>query len=172
MLSATFDVICDVALRGREHCDADVYRAALMRYFETVGEASVLDFLQMPDWIPRPGALLGRGAVKKMHSMVWRAIEARRQETTGSGSNDLLDHMLDAEDPETGRRMTPYDLLHNMQFFIVAGHETTALALSWSLLLLAWDQGLRAALASRLVLLLAMRLPVLSILRKHPMSNR
>ena len=86
MLSATFDVICDVALSGREHFDADVYRSALMRYFETVGKASLLDFLQMPDWIPRPGALLGRGAVKTMHGMVWRAIEARRQETTGSGS--------------------------------------------------------------------------------------
>jgi cytochrome P450 len=33
--------------------------------------------------------------------------------------------------------MTPTDLLHNMQFFIVAGHETTALALAWSLMLLA-----------------------------------
>jgi cytochrome P450 len=47
--------------------------------------------------------------------------------------------MLKAEDAETGRRMTPEELLHNMQFFIVAGHETTALALSWSLLLLAGD---------------------------------
>jgi cytochrome P450 len=127
-------------LRGRQHFDADVYRAALMRYFETVGKASILDFLQMPDWIPRPGALLGRGAVKTMHGMVWSAIEARRQETSGSGINDLLDHMLVAEDPETGRRMTPGNLLNNMQFFIVAGHETTALALSWSLLLLAGDQ--------------------------------
>ncbi|MGE0233055.1 MAG: cytochrome P450, partial [Flavobacteriaceae bacterium] len=50
---------------------------------------------------------------------------------------DLLDHMIAAGDPETGRRMSPRDLLHNMQFFIVAGHETTALALSWSLFLLA-----------------------------------
>jgi cytochrome P450 len=144
MLSATFDVICDVALSGREHFDADVYRSALLRYFETVGKASVLDFLQMPDWIPRPGALLGRGAVKTMHGMVWRAIEARRQETPDTGVNDLLDHMLNAQDPETGRRMTRTDLLHNMQFFIVAGHETTALALSWSLLLLAGDQGAQA----------------------------
>ena len=35
--------------------------------------------------------------------------------------------------------MTPRDILHNMQFFIVAGHETTALALAWSLFLLAHD---------------------------------
>jgi cytochrome P450 len=144
MLSATFDVICDVALSGREHFDVNVYRSALERYFETVGKASVLDFLQMPDWIPRPGALLGRGAVKTMHGMVWRAVEARRHEPPDSRIKDLLDHMLNAHDPETGRRMSPTDLLHNMQFFIVAGHETTALALSWSLLLLAWDQDAQA----------------------------
>ena len=60
--------------------------------------------------------------------MVARAIEARRQEAAG-GADDLLDYMLKAQDPETGRRMSPTDLLHDMQFFIVAGHETTALAL-------------------------------------------
>ncbi len=53
--------------------------------------------------------------------------------------------MIRAKDPESGRQMTAQDLLHNMQFFIVAGHETTALALSWALYLLANDQpGARA----------------------------
>jgi cytochrome P450 len=33
--------------------------------------------------------------------------------------------------------MTPEDLVNNMQFFIVAGHETTALAIAWALYLLA-----------------------------------
>ena len=136
MLSATFDVICEVALSGREHFDADAYGAAITRYFETVGRASLLDFLRVPDWMPRPGAILGRGAVKTMHAMVSRAIEDRRCYGQAMGE-DLLDHMLAAEDPESGRRMSATDLLHNMQFFIVAGHETTALALSWSLLLLA-----------------------------------
>ena len=130
MLSATFDVICDVALSGRDHFDAEVYGAAILRYFETAGKASILDFLQMPDWVPRPGALLGRGAVKTMHAMVAEAIEARRRDTgRNTGMDDLLDHMLKAEDPNSGRKMSPQDLLHNMQFFIVAGHENTALAL-------------------------------------------
>jgi cytochrome P450 len=143
MLSATFDVICDVALSGREHFDAEVYGAAITRYFETVGKASILDFLQLPDWMPRPGALLGRGSVRTMHAMVARAIDARRQ-AGDHGRDDLLDHMLSACDPETGRRMTPTELLHNMQFFIVAGHETTALALSWALLLLALHPDVQA----------------------------
>lgn len=142
MLSATFDVICEVALSGRDHFDAEVYSAAIIRYFETAGKASLLDFLRMPEWMPRPGVLLGRGAVRTMHAMVSRAIEARRREA-GGGTDDLLDHMLKAADPETGRRMTPTDLLHNMQFFIVAGHETTALALAWSLMLLALYPGVQ-----------------------------
>jgi cytochrome P450 len=140
MLSATFDVICEVALSGREHFDAEAYGTAITRYFETIGRASMLDFLHVPSWVPRPGAILGRGSVSTMHAMVARAIEDRRRQETGK-ADDLLDHMLKAEDPETGRRMTPDELLHNMQFFIVAGHETTALALAWSLLLLAGDQA-------------------------------
>lgn len=135
MMRATFDVICDVALSGREHFDADVYGAAILKYFQTAGRASLLDFIQMPDWVPRPGAILGLGAVKTMHTMVAAAIEARRAEGS-QGADDLLDHMLKATDPETGRRMTHRDVLHNMQFFIVAGHETTALTLSWALYLL------------------------------------
>lgn len=140
MLSATFDVICEVALSGREHFDAKVYGAAITRYFLTVGRASLLDFLEVPSWVPRPGQILGRGAVRTMHGMVSKAIEARRSEGK-RGPDDLLDHMIAAVDPETGRRMGPRDLLNNMQFFIVAGHETTALALSWALLLLAHDRS-------------------------------
>jgi cytochrome P450 len=147
MLSATFDVICDVALSGREHFDAEAYGRAIIRYFETVGRASILDFLHVPNWMPRPGALLGKGAVKTMHAMVSRAIDERRRDITKGatrGIDDLLDHMLKAEDPRTGRRMTAEEVLYNMQFFIVAGHETTALALSWALLLLAGDPEAQA----------------------------
>jgi len=143
MLTATFDVICEVALSGREHFDSEAYSAAIVRYFETAGKASLLDFLRVPHWVPRPGDLLGLGAVRTMHSMVSRAIQARREEATG-GADDLLDYMLKAEDPETGQRMSPTDLLHNMQFFIVAGHETTALSLAWALQLLALHPDIQA----------------------------
>lgn len=147
MLTATFDVICDVALSGREHFDAEVYGAAILRFFETAGKASLLDFLQLPYWIPRPGAVVGRGAVRTMLDMVGEAIAARRAEGS-QGADDLLDHMLAAADPETGRQMTHRDVLHNMQFFIVAGHETTALALSWALYLLSTHPDIQDRVAA------------------------
>jgi cytochrome P450 len=136
MLTATFDVICDVALSGREHFDAATFGNAITRYFHTAGRTSLLDFLGVPEWFPRPGELIAGAAVRTMHGMVQEAIEARRRQVDPP-ADDLLDHMLAAVDPETGRRMTPEDLIYNMQFFIVAGHETTALAIAWALYLLA-----------------------------------
>ncbi len=154
MITATFDVICDVALSGREHFDAHAFGAAITRYFETAGRTSLLDFLGVPEWFPRPGELIAGAAVRTMHGMVGEAIAARRAEIAQNGkgpADDLLDHMLAAEDPETGRRMSATDLVNNMQFFIVAGHETTALAISWALYLLANspDQQERARAEAR-----------------------
>ena len=136
MLTATFDVICDVALSGREHFDSDTFGQAITGYFRTAGRASLLDFLGIPDWFPRPGTLLAATSVRTMHEMVAAAIDARRKQAAPP-ADDLLAHMLEAQDPETGQRMSPEELVFNMQFFIVAGHETTALALSWALYLLA-----------------------------------
>jgi cytochrome P450 len=136
MLTATFDVICDVALSGREHFDAHAFGQAITHYFQTAGRSSLLDFLGVPEWFPRPGELMAGAAVQTMHGMVAEAIEARRA-SSAAPADDLLDHMLAAQDAETGRRMSPEALVHNMQFFIVAGHETTALAIAWALYLLA-----------------------------------
>jgi cytochrome P450 len=136
MLTATFDVICDVALSGREHFDSRTFGEAITQYFRSAGRASVLDFLGVPAWFPRLGELMATASVRTMHQMVASAIEARRRQAAPA-ADDLLAHMLEAQDPETGQRMSPQDLVFNMQFFIVAGHETTALALAWSLYLLA-----------------------------------
>jgi cytochrome P450 len=153
MLTATFDVICDVALSGREHFDGTTFSNAISQYFQTAGRASLLDFLGFPQWFPRPGELLAASSVHTMHDMVAAAIEARRKEAS-AGADDLLNHMLAARDPETGQQMSKEELVHNMQFFIVAGHETTALALSWALYLLAhsdeWQERVRAEVTPRL----------------------
>jgi cytochrome P450 len=153
MLTATFDVICDVALSGREHFDSATFGKAITQYFRTAGRASLLDFLGFPQWFPRPGELLAATSVHTMHEMVANAIEARRKETCRH-ADDLLNHMLAARDPETGQKMSKEELIHNMQFFIVAGHETTALTLSWALYLLAhandWQEKVRTEVRAQL----------------------
>lgn len=136
MIAATFDVISDVALSGRETLDRDAVSAAITSYIDTVGRISFLDVVGAPTWIPRPAALFRRRPSGDMRAMMDKVIAARQG---AERREDLLDLMRFAEDPESGRSMTAGELRDNMLAFIVAGHETTALALSWALYLLALD---------------------------------
>ena len=62
-----------------------------------------------------------------------RVADRRRQ---GTGPDDLMAMLLAATDPETGRSMTNKEITDNIHTFIAAGHETTAVALSWTFALL------------------------------------
>jgi cytochrome P450 len=53
------------------------------------------------------------------------------------GREDLVALLLAASDPESGRTMTDEDIADNLLTFVTAGHETTALGLAWTFLLLA-----------------------------------
>ena len=137
MVTATFDVICDVSLSGREAVDREAVGGAVNRYFDTIGRMSLLDVLSMPEWIPRPAELVSRQGTVEMRAMTDRIIAERAKSPK---REDLLGLMMDAEDNQTGRRMTAEELRDNLLAFLVAGHETTALALSWALYLIALDE--------------------------------
>lgn len=139
MVTTTFDVISDVTFSGDAGFDRDAVHGAIDAYIAEAGKISLFDILGMPDWVPRPGRMFSAGGVKAMKSVADRAIEARATRDPG-GVPDLLDLLLAGEDPETRRKMTVSELRDNLLTFIVAGHETTALTLSWALYLMAFDQ--------------------------------
>ena len=56
---------------------------------------------------------------------------------SGETRNDLLGLLLAARDPETGKGLSDDELRDNVITFIGAGHETTALTLTFSLYLIA-----------------------------------
>ena len=59
---------------------------------------------------------------------------------------DLFDRLIDATEPETGRRMSETQLVDNLLTFLLAGHDTTAKALAWTLYVIArepvWQERL------------------------------
>ncbi|MDD9744595.1 MAG: cytochrome P450 [Marinovum algicola] len=139
MVTTTFDVISDVTFSGDSVFDKSGVHRAIDDYIAAAGKISLFDMLGFPDWVPRPGRLLSGNAVRQMKSVADSAIDARAARGH-DGVPDLLDLLLAGEDPETKRRMSVAELRDNLLTFIVAGHETTALALSWSLYLCAFDQ--------------------------------
>src|SRR5262249_57460183 len=68
-----------------------------------------------------------------------RIVESRR--SIRSSQPDLLSLLFAARDHETGRSMSDDDIVANLLTFIIGGHETTAVALTWTLWLLAKDQA-------------------------------
>ncbi len=139
MTATTFDVIADVTFSGGDSFDRAGVHNAIEDYLRDAGRISFLDILGAPDWIPRPARLITGRAMRETKQMADRAIEARVTRGT-EGVPDLLDLLLAGEDPETKRKMNTAELRDNLLTFIVAGHETTALTLAWSLYLLAFDQ--------------------------------
>jgi cytochrome P450 len=66
---------------------------------------------------------------------------------SGAEGNDLLQQLITARDPATGEAMPDRLIIDNLVTFLVAGHETTSQALTWSLYLLAlfpeWQERVR-----------------------------
>ena len=138
MVTTTFDVIGDVTFSGDDGFDRDDVHQAIDDYIGAAGRVSLFDIIGLPDWVPRPNRIGTQAQMRDMKQMADAAIDARK----ARGSRDipdLLDLLLQGEDPETKRKMNTAELRDNLLAFIVAGHETTALSLAWALYLCAFD---------------------------------
>ncbi|MBT1707878.1 cytochrome P450 [Fulvivirgaceae bacterium PWU5] len=65
----------------------------------------------------------------------------RQRTATNTRHNDLLDMLLDARYEDNGEAMTESQVIDEILILLIAGHETTANALSWSLYLLAHNRA-------------------------------
>ncbi|MPY99844.1 MAG: cytochrome P450, partial [Actinophytocola sp.] len=94
-------------------------------------------FMLVPDYHrwPTPSRLRARGAERHLRSVVDGLITSRRAGVAGSADADLLDALLSARDDD-GNPLDEQQIRDELMTFLLAGHETTANALAWTLLLL------------------------------------
>lgn len=107
--------------------------------------------------LPRPGLLEFR-AVRKLDETVYRIIRLHQR---NADSGDLLSMLVAARD-EDGSRMDNQHLRDEVMTFLLAGHETTALALSWAWHLLAENPEAEQRLHEELQSVLGGRVPTVS----------
>jgi cytochrome P450 len=91
--------------------------------------------LPTPMWIPTPANLRQRRAVRRLDEILYGFIRSRRAQNVDKG--DLLSILLQARDEDDGSRMSDRQVRDEAMTLFLAGHETTALALSWTWYLLA-----------------------------------
>jgi cytochrome P450 len=92
--------------------------------------------LWIDDRLPTPQNLRLRAAVRTLDAIVMGYIQARRADPNLPQRADLLSTLLQAKDEDTGEQMTDKQLRDEALTLFLAGHETTASALSWTLALL------------------------------------
>jgi cytochrome P450/NADPH-cytochrome P450 reductase len=68
-----------------------------------------------------------------MNGMVDRIIQERKKSTDQAAKNDLLQHMLDGIDKQTGEGLDDTNIRYQIITFLIAGHETTSGLLSFAL---------------------------------------
>ena len=138
MTRTTFDVIVQTPLGGDAVLEREKWLAALTASFDAFPWQSLLAMVGLPKAFPHPGLFKMRKAVAYLRGETNKIVIARRSSATHH--NDVLDLLIAARDPETGRALNDEELTGNLFTFVVAGHETAAMALSWALWLLAKDQ--------------------------------
>jgi cytochrome P450 len=135
----TLDVLERTIFSDGLGCARDEFRAAMTRYFDTVGRIDPFDLVGLPDIVPRLSRLAARRTLRFFDRAVDTIIVRRRRQLATNPARmpwDLLTLLLEAQDPETGAAMSEAEVRANVLTFISAGHETTANALAWSLYLL------------------------------------
>ncbi len=110
----------------------------------------------IPLWVPTPRNLRARLGIRRIEKIVYRIIAQRRAE--GGDTGDLLSMLLAVQD-EDGSRMTDMQLRDETITLFLAGHETTANALSWTLWLLAQNPEVERKFHAELDAVLGGRAP-------------
>jgi cytochrome P450 len=121
--------------------------------------------IALPLWVPTPANLRFKAAMRTLHSVVADVVERRRRQ--GGPGDDLLGLLVEAQ-AEDGEHMTDVQLRDECLTLMLAGHETTALALAFALLLLARNPDAEATLRRELATVLGGREPTVEDLPSLP----
>ena len=124
-------------------------RDFVMEYGERLARPHFLDLLLPLSW-PSPQDFARARFRKRWTAFVAMLMAERRAagKNEGAPPRDLFDLMGAARDPETGEAFTDEQLGDQVATMILAGHETTATALFWSLYLLALDPATQEQVAA------------------------
>lgn len=158
MMHLTLEIVAKALFDAEVTADVDEVGEALDTVLEQVAARFRRPF-GIPDWIPTPGNRRYRRGVARLERVVYRIIaEHRARRAPGT---DLLSVLMSIRD-DAGRGMSERQLRDESVTLLLAGHETTALVLSWTWVLLARHPEVSRMLERELERTLGDRPPSLS----------
>lgn len=95
-------------------------------------------FIPLPRWMPRMFRKGTRNSAAKIRHLITTLTTTRMAEIeAGTAPDDLATKIMTTADPVTGDRFSTTEMVDQVAIFFLAGHETSASALAWTLYLMA-----------------------------------
>lgn len=125
----------------------------------------------LPEWIPLPALRQKRRGVRALNRLVQQMIAERRTLGEAASPSDLLSTLLFTRDEDSGETMSDQQLRDELVTLYIAGHETTAVLLNWTWVMLSQHPDVAATLRAELVTVLGDRSPTFDDLPQLPVTN-
>ncbi len=158
MMQVTLHIISRAMFSSDSDEIVDAVEASVAQY-QTRIRPRLLDFLHFPEWFTNlVSPLPTLGIFDEFDRKVDRLLTERGR-APDAEPKDLLARLLAARDNETGGGMTAKEVRDQVVTIFMAGHETTAQALSWTWYLLSQHPSVEAKLYAELDAVLGGRTP-------------
>ena len=143
--------------------DATRTRTAMASIHDVLGGAPI------PEWVPWPGRKRVAESIALLDDLIFSMIARRRERGPREGASDLLDLLLAAKDTDgDGAGLSDREIRDELLTLFLAGHETTAHALTWTFILLAQNPDAERALHEELDRVLDGRAPTFEDAERLP----
>jgi len=159
MMRLTLAIVAQTLFSTEVDSEADEIGTALTEVF-SLFEIILMPFSEILEKLPLPAVRRFKRARKRLDETIYRLIAERR--ASGVDAGDLLSMLLMArieEDEEGSGGMSDEHVRDEALTLFLAGHETTADALTWAWYLLSQNPEAEAAFHAELARVLAGRLP-------------
>lgn len=140
-----------------------------VRYLLEYTDRRIKAVAVLPESVPTPRNRRFRRSLKILDDLVYTLIDERRGQ--GEDRGDLLSMLAAARDEETGEAMSERQLRDELMTILIAGHETTAAALSWAWYLLSKHPEVARTMTAELDSVLGGRPPTFDDLPSLPYTG-
>ncbi len=167
--TAMMEVTLNIISRTMFSSDSDHIVAIMERgagRYQAEMRPNMMDFLGFPKWLAGLGRIrVAARTLGEFDREIDRLINLRSN-NPDSGPKDLLARLIAARDEQTGGGMSAQEVRDQVITIFMAGHETTAMAMTWTWYLLSQHEAEEAKLHAELATVLDGRVPTSEDLSK------